>query len=77
MQASTRSRYWATSSRPLGRTRTSLDYRTGTELAADREALLSSLQRTVFSAHTAVTRSFFRREDAVTWANIGADGGAA
>lgn len=63
--------------RIVGRTRTSLDYRTGTELAADREALLSSLQRTVFSAHTAVTRSFFRREDAVTWANIGADGGAA
>jgi len=24
-----------------------------------------------------VTSSFFRREDAVTWANIGADGGAA
>jgi hypothetical protein len=35
------------------------------------------LQRTVSSAHTAVMSSFFRREDAVTWANIGADGGAA
>jgi len=31
----------------------------------------------VNSAHNAVTKSFFRREDAVTWANIGADGGAA
>jgi uncharacterized alpha-E superfamily protein len=63
--------------RIVGRTRTSLDYRTGTELAADRAHLLSSLHRTVASAHTAVTRSFFRREDAVTWANIGADDGAA
>ena len=63
--------------RIVGRTRTSLDYRTGTELAADREHLLTTLQRTVSSAHTAVTSSFFRREDAVTWANIGADGGAA
>jgi uncharacterized alpha-E superfamily protein len=63
--------------RIVGRTRTSLDYRTGTELAADRASLLSSLQRTVNSAHNAVTKSFFRREDAVTWANIGADGGVA
>jgi uncharacterized alpha-E superfamily protein len=63
--------------RIVGRTRTSLDYRTGTELVADRASLLSSLQRTVNSAHNAVTKSFFRREDAVTWANIGADGGAA
>ncbi len=63
--------------RIVGRTRTSLDYRTGTELAADRAHLLGTLQRTVASAHTAVTTSFFRREDAVTWANIGADGGAA
>ncbi len=63
--------------RIVGRTRTSLDYRTGTELAADREHLLTTLQRTVSSAHTAVMSSFFRREDAVTWANIGADGGAA
>ena len=63
--------------RIVGRTRTSLDYRTGTELAADRASLLASLQRTVVSAHNAVSKSFFRREDAVTWANIGADGGAA
>ena len=63
--------------RIVGRTRTSLDYRTGTELVADRENLLNTLQRTVSSAHTAVMSSFFRREDAVTWANIGADGGAA
>ncbi|MGS0687473.1 alpha-E domain-containing protein [Nakamurella sp. GG22] len=63
--------------RIVGRTRTSLDYRTGTELAADRAHLLATLQRTVASAHTAVTSSFFRREDAVSWANIGAEGGAA
>jgi hypothetical protein len=63
--------------RIVGRTRTGLDYRTGAELAADREQMLATLQRTVYSAHTAVTKSFFRREDAVTWANIGADGGAA
>ena len=63
--------------RIVGRTRTGLDYRTGTELAADRASLLASLQRTVVSAHNAVSKSFFRREDAVTWANIGADGGAA
>ena len=58
--------------RIVGRARTALDYRTGGELAEERALMLSSLQRTVASAHTAVTRSFFRREDAVTWANIGA-----
>ncbi len=63
--------------RIVGRTRTSLDYRTGTDLAADRAHLLGTLQRTVAGAHNAVTTSFFRREDAVNWANIGADGGAA
>ena len=63
--------------RIVGRTRTSLDYRTGGELAEERAHMLSSLQRTVASAHTAVTRSFFRREDAVTWANIGAAGAPA
>ncbi|GAA1996510.1 alpha-E domain-containing protein [Nakamurella flavida] len=63
--------------RIVGRTRTSLEYRTGREIVDDRAHLLSSLQRTVTSAHTAVTSSFFRREDAVAWANIGADGGVA
>ena len=63
--------------RIVGRTRTSLEYRTGREIVDDRAHLLSSLQRTVSSAHTAVTSSFFRREDTVAWANIGADGGVA
>jgi uncharacterized alpha-E superfamily protein len=63
--------------RIVGRMRTALDYRTGGELADDRIQLLSSLQRTVASAHTAVTNAFFRREDAITWANLGTDGGAA
>jgi uncharacterized alpha-E superfamily protein len=57
--------------RIVGRARTGLDYRTGGELADERAHMLFSLQRTVASAHTAITRSFFRREDAVTWANIG------
>jgi uncharacterized alpha-E superfamily protein len=57
--------------RIVGRTRTGLDYRAGTELTADLQTLLSSLQRTVASAHQAVTTSFFRRGDEVTWANIG------
>ena len=60
--------------RIVGRTRTGLDYRTGTELAGDLPHLLSNLQRTVTSAHVAVTNSFFRRGDEVTWANIGSDG---
>ncbi|MTD12675.1 alpha-E domain-containing protein [Nakamurella sp. YIM 132087] len=58
--------------RIVGRTRTGLDYRTGTELTTELQSLLSSLQRTVASAHNAVTTSFFRRGDDVTWANIGA-----
>lgn len=65
--------------RIVGRMKTGLDYRTGHELADDRVHLLGTLARTVASAHVAVTSSFFRREDAVTWANIttvGRDGAA-
>lgn len=57
--------------RIVGRTRTGLDYRSGTDLTADLQPMLSTLQRTVSSAHTAVTGSFFRRGEDVTWANIG------
>jgi uncharacterized alpha-E superfamily protein len=63
--------------RIVGRARTGLDYRTGGELADDRTQLLSSLHRTVGSAHIALTTAFFRREDAVTWADLGRNGGAA
>ncbi|GGL87925.1 alpha-E domain-containing protein [Nakamurella endophytica] len=59
--------------RIVGRTRTGLDYRTGTELPAELPTLLAALQRTVHSAHVAVSRSFFRRGDEVTWATIGAE----
>jgi uncharacterized alpha-E superfamily protein len=60
--------------RIVGRTRTGLDYRTGTDLSSDLPQLISNLQRTVSSAHAAITSSFFRRGDEVTWANIGSDG---
>lgn len=63
--------------RIVGRARTGLDYRTGTELSGELPALLANLQRTVASAHVAVTNSFFRRGDEVTWANIGGQGALA
>ena len=65
--------------RIVGRTRTGLDYRLGTDLSTDLPSLLSNLQRTVASAHLAVTKSFFRRGDEVTWANFnsGAQGARA
>ena len=59
--------------RIVGRTRTGLDYRTGSELSGELPTLLAGLQRTVHSAHVAVTSSFFRRGDEVTWATIGAE----
>ncbi len=60
--------------RIVGRTRTGLDYRTGTDLTRDLPALLSTLQRTVASGHAAITSSFFRRGDEITWANFSAEG---
>ena len=53
--------------RIVGRARTGLDYRAGTDLSSELPALLSNLQRTVVSAHLAITNAFFRRGDEVSW----------
>jgi uncharacterized alpha-E superfamily protein len=55
--------------RLIGRVRTGLEYRSGTELEDDLVTVLTTLQRAVDNAHVAVTKSFFRQGDAVTWAN--------
>lgn len=55
--------------RLIGRVRTGLEYRSGAELEEDLPAVLTTLQRAVDNAHVAVTKSFFRQSDAVTWAN--------
>jgi uncharacterized alpha-E superfamily protein len=55
--------------RLIGRVRTGLEYRSGAELEDDLAAVLTTLQRAVDNAHVAVTKSFFRQSDAVTWAN--------
>ncbi len=55
--------------RMVGRARTSLEYRSGTELDQELPNVLNTLQRAVDNAHVAVTNSFFRQGDTVTWAN--------
>ena len=51
------------------RARTSLEYRSGSEIEDDLGAVLTTLQRAAENAHVAVTKSFFRQGDAVTWAH--------
>lgn len=63
--------------RIVGRARTSLDYRSGAELEDELNSVLTTLQRAVDNAHVAVTKSFFRQGDAVTWANQSTVGGVA
>ncbi len=55
--------------RMVGRARTSLEYRSGLEVEEDLGTVLTTLQRAVDNAHVAVTKSFFRQGDAVTWAH--------
>ncbi|WP_111767715.1 alpha-E domain-containing protein [Nakamurella deserti] len=55
--------------RLIGRVRTGLEYRSGPELEDELTTVLTTLQRAVENAHVAVTKSFFRQGDAVTWAN--------
>ena len=55
--------------RMVGRARTSLEYRSGLEVEEDLGTVLTTLQRAVDNAHVAVTKSFFRQGDTVTWAH--------
>jgi uncharacterized alpha-E superfamily protein len=55
--------------RMVGRARTSLEYRSGSELEEDLATVLTTVQRAVDNAHIAVTKSFFRQGDAITWAH--------
>lgn len=63
--------------RIVGRARTGLEYRTGSEYDEELGALLTTLQRAVASTHVAITKSFFRQGDAVTWAHQSIVGGVA
>jgi uncharacterized alpha-E superfamily protein len=55
--------------RMVGRARTSLEYRSSSDAEDDLPSALTTLQRAVDNAHVAITKSFFRQGDAVTWAS--------
>lgn len=54
----------------VGRARTALDYRAGTDLSGDLPVVLADVQRSIAAAHNAVTGGFFRREEETTWATV-------
>ena len=55
--------------RLVGRARTTLEYRSGTEIDDDLPGTLTTLQRAVDNAHVAITKSFFHQGDPVTWSS--------
>ena len=62
--------------RIVGRARTGLEYRTA-ESDEELSSLLGGLQRAVAGTHVAITKSFFRQGDTVTWAHQSIVGGVA